>query len=72
MAKKSPPAHMYKWGRYESLKIRTCDAWDCACTLTYWDRRLGKNEHYYAFLDGWSDAANGSWELAELHGVKAP
>ncbi len=69
---KVTPAQMYKRGRNESMKIRTCDAWDCACTLTYWDRRLGKMAHYDAFLDGWSDAANGSWESSEFHGVKAP
>jgi len=63
------PATMYRKGRRESTKPRQCDGWECACTLTYWDRRLGAHPHYNAFLDGWSDATNGSWEYAKQYGV---
>lgn len=50
---------MYLKGRRESDAVRKCDTDSCPCTLTYWDRKLGNDPRYNAFLDGWTDAAVG-------------
>jgi hypothetical protein len=62
----------YKAGARESSKIRDCDDWDCACTLTYWDRRnAAKNKEWrLAFGDGWSDAATGDRQYWSVYFVK--
>lgn len=59
---------MYLRGKRESSTDHRTEAMD---DLSYWDRKLGDDPDYNAFLDGWTDAASGLDEYAPLYAVEA-